>query len=64
LSDADTALGNLEDAIEEARKPQNWPGSFGKSYQLGLIQAKPAPLTTQKQVQKAQSLDPLRNSGF
>src|SRR5882762_11812956 len=61
LSDADAALGNLEDALEEARKATEMaPDRSASLINLGLIQAKASAFgDAEVSLKKAQSLDPL-----
>src|SRR6202171_3038745 len=61
LSDADAALGNLEDALEEARKATEMaPDRSASLINLGLIQAKANAFDdAEASLKKAQSLDPL-----
>ena len=61
LSDADAALGNLEDALEEARNATKMASDRSASFiNLGLIQAKANAFDdAEASLKKAQSLDPV-----
>jgi tetratricopeptide (TPR) repeat protein len=60
LSDADTALGNVKDALEEARKATEMaPDRSSGLVNLGLIQAKAGAFDdAEASLKKARSLDP------